>query len=128
MIGSNSWPADRVGELKGDEIGRLNHVLVIVYLVEVGLVLIVAPWTRFWDRNYFVESLPLFEPLLTSYAVRGAVSGFGIVTLGTAAVDVTAWLRRRWAQRHDRTQYSILVPPADLSSQDLREEVYPPSS
>ncbi len=100
----------------------------IVYLVEVGLVLIVAPWTRFWDRNYFVESLPFFEPMLTSHAVRGAVSGFGLVTLGAAAVEVTTWLRRRWSQQHDRARPSILPRPVDLASQDLREEVYPPSS
>ena len=100
----------------------------IVYLVEVGLVLVVAPWTRFWDRNYFVESLPLLEPLLTSPALRGVVSGFGIVTLGAAAVDVSAWLRRRWDQRYDGPGHSILTRPVDLSPQELREEVYPPSS
>lgn len=100
----------------------------IVYLVEVGLVLIVAPWTRFWDRNYFVESLPLLAPMLTSHAVRGAVSGFGIVSLGAALVDVSTWLRQRWAERYDRSGHSILTRPVDLSSQDLREEIYPPSS
>lgn len=128
LIGWNPRPLGRIGEPKGDEIGRLNRVLVIVYLVEVGLVLIVAPWTRFWDRNYFVESLPLLAPMLTSHAVRGAVSGFGIVSLGAALVDVSTWLRQRWAERYDRSGHSILTRPVDLSSQDLREEIYPPSS
>ena len=128
LIGSNPRPLDGIGEPKGDDIGRLNRVLVIVYFVEVGLVLIVAPWTRFWDRNYFVESLPFLAPLLTSHVLRGAVSGLGIVSLGAAAVDVSSWLRQRWAEPHDRSAYSILTRPVDLSSQDLREEVYPPSS
>ena len=128
MIGSNPGPIGRVGKPKGDDIWRLNRVLVVVYLVEVGLVLIVVPWTRFWDRNYFVESLPLLEPLLTSHAVRGAVSGFGIVSLGVAAVDVSAWLWRRWVQRLGGTGHTILTRPVDLSSQDLREETYPPPS
>ena len=128
LIGSKPRPIAEVGESKGDDIGRLNRVLVVVYLVEVGLVLIVAPWTRFWDRNYFVESLPLLEPLLTSHALRGAVSGFGIVTLGVAAIDVSAWLWRCWVQRHDGAGHAILTRSVDLSSQELREEIYPPSS
>jgi hypothetical protein len=100
----------------------------IVYFVEVGMILVVAPWTRFWDRNYFVESLRFLAPLLTSHALRGAVSGLGIVCLGAAAVDVSSWLRQRWAESYDRSGHSILTRPVDLSSQDLREEVYPPSS
>jgi hypothetical protein len=44
-------------------------------------VLIVAPWkTAFWDRNFFVERLPVFESLLSSVFVRGAVSGIGGLT------------------------------------------------
>ena len=128
LIGSNPRPLREVGEPKEDDIGRLNRVLVGAYLVEVGLVLIVVPWTRFWDRNYFVESLPLLEPLLTSHAFRGAVSGFGIVTLGVAAIDVSAWLWGRWVQRLGGRGYTILAQPVDLSSKDLGEEIYPPSS
>ena len=100
----------------------------VVYLIEVGLVLVVAPWTRFWDQNYFVQSLPFLEPLLVSPALRGAVSGFGIVTLAMAAVDIDTWLRERWHQRYGYPRYSILTRRVDLSAQKLREEVYPPSS
>jgi len=110
------------------EIRGLKRVLVVVYLVEVGLVLVVAPWTRFWDQNYFVQSLPFLEPLLASPALRGAVSGFGIVTLGMAAVDIGTWLHERRCQRHDCPRHSVLMRRVDLSAQKLREEVYPPSS
>ena len=34
------------------------------YFVEVGLVLIVAPWTQFWDRNYFADSAPIVAGLM----------------------------------------------------------------
>lgn len=100
----------------------------VVYLLEVGVALIVAPWTRFWDRNYFIEALPLLESTLTSPAVRGAVSGFGLVAIGAAAVDVSAWLRRRWTGARGSSRHSLLSRPVQLASQDLREEVYPPSS
>lgn len=43
--------------------------------------LILIPWSAFWDRNYFVESLPALGTLLTNNFVRGAVSGLGVVNL-----------------------------------------------
>jgi hypothetical protein len=45
------------------------------------LLLILIPWSAFWDRNYFVESLPMLGALLTNNFVRGAVSGLGVVNL-----------------------------------------------
>ena len=77
----------------GDKIGRVTCVIVIVYLVEVGLVLIVAPWTRFWDRNYFVEVMPWLEAAITRPSVRGSVSGFGIVCVAAAVLEALAALR-----------------------------------
>ena len=56
--------------------------------------LIVAPWTTFWDRNYFVESLPLLEGFLTSHAVRGGVTGVGVLSVGVALFDVGATIMR----------------------------------
>ena len=56
--------------------------------------LIVAPWTTFWDRNYFVESLPLLEGVLTSHVVRGGVTGVGVLSVGVAVVDVAATIIR----------------------------------
>ena len=43
--------------------------------------LILIPWSAFWDRNYFVESVPALGALLTNNFVRGAVSGLGVVNL-----------------------------------------------
>ena len=54
------------------------------------------PWTEFWDRNYFVEALPTLEPALRSPALRGSVSGFGIVSLCVAVGDVVTGIRARW--------------------------------
>jgi hypothetical protein len=50
-------------------------------LIEAGLLLILIPWSAFWDRNYFVESVPTLGALLTNNFVRGAVSGLGVVNL-----------------------------------------------
>lgn len=78
----------------GAEITGVISALITVYFVEVGMVLVVAPWTMFWDRNYFVESFPFLEAILTSHVVRGGVTGVGLVSLGAALVDVTVAIRR----------------------------------
>jgi hypothetical protein len=54
--------------------------LLAAYFVEAGLVLIVAPWSAFWDRNFFVERFPDLTEFLSSHVARGAVSGIGLVT------------------------------------------------
>ena len=41
--------------------------------------LIVAPWSGFWDRNFFAQ-LPGVSTWLSSNFVRGAVTGVGLIT------------------------------------------------
>ena len=53
----------------------------MAFFIEVGLLLIVLPWSRFWDRNYFIEMVPAFRLVLTNYFARGAISGLGVVNL-----------------------------------------------
>jgi hypothetical protein len=47
----------------------------------VGLLLVVLPWSGFWERNYFAYAWPSIRPLLTNDYVRGAISGLGLVNL-----------------------------------------------
>jgi len=62
-------------------ISIISRVLFAAYFLEAGFVLIVAPWkTAFWDRNFFIERLPMLESLLSNVFVRGAVSGIGGLT------------------------------------------------
>ena len=60
---------------------RLKRILLIVYLLEAGFVLLLAPWSAFWERNVFVEAFPLFGRGICLPAIRGAVSGIGLVSL-----------------------------------------------
>jgi hypothetical protein len=50
--------------------------------------LVLIPWSTFWERNYFVEWSPVLEVLLTSNYVRGAISGLGLVNVGAALVEL----------------------------------------
>jgi hypothetical protein len=47
--------------------------------LEFGFVLIVVPWSAYWDRNYFAALVPQLHPFLTNNFVRGAVTGLGVV-------------------------------------------------
>jgi hypothetical protein len=58
----------------------LTRFLFAAYFLEAGLVLIVAPWSVFWDHNFFTSALPFVDPLASSPFVRGGVSGIGLVT------------------------------------------------
>ena len=47
-------------------ISIISRVLFAAYFLEAGFVLIVAPWkAAFWDRNFFIERLPMLESLLS---------------------------------------------------------------
>ena len=57
--------------------------------------LTIAPWTQFWDRNYFAALQPLLATWLTHPFVRGAVSGVGIVSVVAAVMEIGNMLSRR---------------------------------
>ena len=81
------------------EIQRLSRILLIVYFLETGLVLLVAPWSTVWERNLFVEMLPSLGSVVRLHGVRGTVSGVGLVSLAVGlwelASVVGASIRRR---------------------------------
>jgi hypothetical protein len=61
----------------------------IAFFLEVGLLLIVLPWSAFWDRNYFAATWPGLRPIVTNNFVRGAVTGLGLVNLVAGFADLT---------------------------------------
>lgn len=67
------------------------------YFVEAGLLLLVAPWSAFWERNYFVTHLPAGRDILLNHFVRGAISGIGLVCLGAALGELGTLLAQRLA-------------------------------
>lgn len=53
----------------------------MAFFIEVGLLLIVVPWSTYWRENYFVELWPSLWIWLDDDFVRGAVSGLGVLNL-----------------------------------------------
>ena len=56
-------------------------MLFVAYFFEVGLLLIVLPWSEFWERNYFAQSWPMLRPFVNNSFVRGGISGLGFINL-----------------------------------------------
>ena len=68
----------------------------VALLLEAGLLLILIPWSTFWDRNYFGEAIPSLRAILTNNFVRGAVSGLGLLNVLAALGELgDLFIRRR---------------------------------
>jgi hypothetical protein len=65
-----------------------RRLLLVAFFLEAGLLLIVLPWSRFWDRNYFAYAWPAIQPVLSNDFVRGAVSGLGVLNLVAAFAEI----------------------------------------
>lgn len=61
-------------------------MLLLLLWLEMGLLLILVPWSVFWDANYFLNRYPVLIPILLNPYFRGAVSGLGVVN-AVMAVD-----------------------------------------
>jgi hypothetical protein len=59
----------------------LKRLLLVAYFIEVGLLLVLVPWSPFWERNYFLTALPALQDFVRNNYLRGAVSGLGVVNL-----------------------------------------------
>jgi hypothetical protein len=68
----------------------LRRLVAIAYFVEVGLLLLVAPWTGFMQRNYFVEAWPALRVVIGNGFVQGAVSGLGVINLWAGVSELVA--------------------------------------
>ncbi len=64
------------------------------------MLLILIPWSTFWERNYFAAVIPGLEAVLGNPFVRGAVSGLGLVNVLAALGELLDLIgARRSAER-----------------------------
>jgi len=57
-------------------------------LLETGLLLVLIPWSAFWERNYFFEWSRVLSGLMTSNYTRGAISGLGLINVWAALAEL----------------------------------------
>ncbi len=76
---------------------KMYAVLFVTFCLEVGIFLIVFPWTDYWESNYFATILSMsWHRYWDNTYMRGAVSGLGVVNLYIAVVE--AFRLRRFAR------------------------------
>lgn len=73
----------------------MTRLLLIAFFLEAGFALIVVPWSAFWDRNYFAQSFPVVQAIITNNFVRGAVSGLGVINLAVGVRELVSVLMAR---------------------------------
>ena len=71
----------------------LRRMLLAVFFLEIGVLLIVVPWTSFWDQNVFIELNPWLKRIFNNHFVRGAVSGLGTINIGVAVLEIMELLK-----------------------------------
>jgi hypothetical protein len=76
---------------------KLLAVLFVTFCLEIGLFLVIFPWTEYWGGNSFSTLLPEWRQYWQNAYMRGAISGLGVVNLYIAAVEI--FRLRRFAKR-----------------------------
>ena len=71
-----------------------SRLLLALYLLEAGLLLVITPWSRFWDRNYFTALWPWLAVVMGNAYVKGAVSGVGLISVLAALGELMGLLSR----------------------------------
>jgi len=61
---------------------RFLRVIIVLVLFELGILLIFLPWSsQYWDHNFFLGRYPELIRILLHPAVRGMISGLGILDI-----------------------------------------------
>jgi hypothetical protein len=61
---------------------RLSLFVLVLFCVYLGVLVMVLPWwPKVWDQNQFIEARPALAALLHTGAMRGLVSGLGLIDI-----------------------------------------------
>ena len=61
---------------------RLSLFVLVLFCVYLGVLVMILPWwSRIWDHNALMDSYPLVAAILRTGAVRGIISGLGLIDI-----------------------------------------------
>jgi hypothetical protein len=61
---------------------RLSLFVLVLFCVYLGVLVMVLPWwPRIWDHNMFIQARPTLAAILHNGAVRGIISGLGLLDI-----------------------------------------------
>jgi hypothetical protein len=52
-----------------------------MFLIELGMVLAVSPWTPVWSQNSLLAAHPAVKEFLAQGFIRGAFTGLGLINI-----------------------------------------------
>jgi hypothetical protein len=70
---------------------RIFLIVFILFCLEIGIILTVAPWTVFWMNNSLIMGYPQVREILAHPFVRGLISGLGIADIWLAVAEVVQY-------------------------------------
>ena len=88
---------------------RFLRALFVLYALEAGAFLTLAPWGRYWSVRVVARSPERTRPFLESPYFRSFLLGLGLLHLWAAASEIEAWRRE------------MREPPSDAPSPAPRE-------
>jgi hypothetical protein len=69
------------------------RALFVVYVLEAGAFLTLAPWSRYWNLRVVARSPGSAQALLASSYFRSFLLGLGVIHLWAAASEIERWRR-----------------------------------
>jgi|SRR5579885_70548 hypothetical protein len=66
---------------------RIDLFLRVVVRLYLGLLIVALPWTHLWTENHLFHLVPQVAALASNGAVRGVVSGLGLLNIWIAISD-----------------------------------------
>lgn len=147
-LGSNCYSArsgKELTELRKTQDAMPAKLTVIVYILiclEVGILLIILPWTSYWDDNFFLYFLTgkmhaaWLGDLMQSGYVRGLVTALGVLNISAGLWEGYRFRESvrafsAWEAPPDEPAKNNITDPAITSSSrlpDHRSQSIPPDS
>jgi hypothetical protein len=62
-------------------VNRIFRVVMLLFWLELGLVLVLAPWSDIWEANFFLYQYPALGFFLKNPFFRGGISGLGVLNV-----------------------------------------------
>jgi hypothetical protein len=90
---------------------KLGVILFVIVCFEVGVFLVIFPWTPQWGSNHLANSFPWLRGYWSNSYFRGALSGLGVVNIYIALGELLR-LRGSSAPPPGNPRVDSL-PPAD---------------
>ncbi len=68
-------------------IQRLKLGIDVIFFIELGMILVVLPWTPVWTQNSLLAGYPTLQMIANHGFLRGAVSGLGLLNIWIGIAD-----------------------------------------